>query len=147
MNARYLDATEVAKIARKRLKAAFPGVTFSVKSHKYSGGSSVRVAYTDGPLSSEVEKVVCDLHGSDFDGMTDSRTYRAPAEIEGVGLARCGNDYIFVSRHVSETLRERVAQWLDRRLSFDSPIDREQWLYRAMRKAAIVGGHLVIVKA
>lgn len=52
----YVGPADAARLIRGALKAKFPGVTFSVTSKSYSGGSSIRVAY-DGisgyrPLSS-----------------------------------------------------------------------------------------------
>ena len=44
--------TETAKILRKCLKEAFPGVKFSVRGTR---GGSIRVGWTDGPLSTAVE--------------------------------------------------------------------------------------------
>ena len=53
----YVSVADTAKLVRSALKQAFPGVKFSVRSTSYSGGSSVRVGWTDGPQSAEVDKV------------------------------------------------------------------------------------------
>src|SRR5690606_34789441 len=55
--ARYIDAADVAKMIRKNLKSRFPGVKFSVRTSKYSGGASVDVPWFDGPTQREVEEV------------------------------------------------------------------------------------------
>jgi hypothetical protein len=54
----YVTVAETAKLVRAALKEAFPGVKFSVRSTSYSGGSSVRAGWADGPQVAEVDKVV-----------------------------------------------------------------------------------------
>lgn len=54
----YVSVTETARQVRAAVRKAFPGVRFSVRSTSYSGGSSVRVGWTDGPQVAEVDKVV-----------------------------------------------------------------------------------------
>lgn len=70
---RYLSCAETAKLVRKALKDAFPGVKFSVRSSVYSGGASIDVGWTDGPTSKEVEAVAKQYQGGDFDGMIDMK--------------------------------------------------------------------------
>lgn len=43
----YLTVAEVAKLVRRSLNEAFPGVKFSVRSKSYSGGASIRVKWTE----------------------------------------------------------------------------------------------------
>src|SRR5512137_1778353 len=71
----YLSCAETAKLVRKALKDAFPGVKFSVKSHVYSGGASINVKWIDGPIEKEVEKVTGMFAGAGFDGMIDLKYY------------------------------------------------------------------------
>lgn len=68
---RHIDTAEVAKIIRRRLKAAFPRTTFSVRSDRYAGGSSIRVKWTDGPTSRMVEAITSQYGGRGFDGSID----------------------------------------------------------------------------
>ncbi len=68
---RSLTTTETAKIIRTDLKAAFPGVKFSVRSSNYAGGSSIDIKWTDGPLASEVDEIAGAYEGRGFDGMID----------------------------------------------------------------------------
>lgn len=68
---RYFTTAETAKMIRAALKAAFPAVKFSVRSKSYSGGSSVRVNWTDGPTSERVSDVVSVFNGHGFDGSID----------------------------------------------------------------------------
>lgn len=67
----YMDTAEVAKLMRMRLKAVFPGVRFSVTISRFSGGSAVRVHWTDGPRTKDVEAVVAPFEGKGFDGYID----------------------------------------------------------------------------
>jgi hypothetical protein len=68
--------TETARLIRKALKQAFPGVKFSVRSSSYAGGSSISVRWMDGPTVDDVNGTVNRYQGADFDGMTDMKTYR-----------------------------------------------------------------------
>jgi hypothetical protein len=71
METKYLSAAETAKVVRKILKEKFAGTKFSVRSETYSMGSSVRVAWRDGPTERAVNNAVGFLAGSDFDGSID----------------------------------------------------------------------------
>lgn len=99
---RYVSTTDTAKMIRATLRGAFPGVKFSVRSDKYAGGSSIRIAYVGGPAQRDVQATVDWYAGSDFDGMTDSTTYRpdrlvaAPdGTLETLSFAP---DFVFVDR-------------------------------------------------
>lgn len=92
-----------AKNIRKELKAAFPGVKFSVVSEKYSGGNSINVRYEDGPALAEVEAIADKYSEGNFDGMTDCYNYEASYWTDAFG----GSKYIFVGRDFSD---ESVAQ-------------------------------------
>jgi len=90
---RYIDTAEVSKLAKNILKKQFPGFPFSVKSKRYSGGSSVTVYWTDGPTTQRVEALISHMHGAEFDGMTDLKEYNGkPYQ----------NDYIFTQRSISD---------------------------------------------
>jgi hypothetical protein len=67
----YLRPAETAKLVRGALAKAFPGVKFSVRSKTYSGGASIYVRWTDGPLVSEVEAVARRFEDRRFDGSID----------------------------------------------------------------------------
>lgn len=136
MNCSYISAADTAKLIRQRLKKAFPGVKFSVRSSTYSGGASIRVSYTDGPALTLVEAVAKSYEGSGFDGMIDlkysgrhwlhpdgtatvasfpgtqdSGGY-VPAEREWMPSPDCKlvsfcADYVFVSRDYTVSFMER----------------------------------------
>jgi len=108
-NIRHIDSAETAKLAIKALAQVFPGVKFSRRTSRYSGGSSVNIDWTDGPTTSQVEEVVGHMKGATFDSMTDCKNYHNTEEI--TGLTRQGdvltetvsysNDYMFCNREYS----------------------------------------------
>ena len=63
----YLSCAETAKHVRKALAASFPRVKFSVRSDH----NAIKVRWTDGPLTKEVEPVAKQYQGGGFDGMID----------------------------------------------------------------------------
>jgi len=90
---------------RKELARVFPGVKFSVRSDSYSGGDSIDVSWTDGPTSSEVTKYTDKYQECDFDGMTDSESYRHGLFSDLFGGAK----YVHESRSISPALVIEVA--------------------------------------
>lgn len=70
-DSRYVSCMETAKLIRLALKREFPGVTFSIHSNRYSGGSSIDVRWTDGPIVSGVRAVTGNYTGGGFDGSID----------------------------------------------------------------------------
>lgn len=103
---KYLSCADTAKLVRAALKAAFPGIKFSVRSDTYSGGASIRVSWTDGPTVKAVEAVTNRYRGADFDGMQDLKTYRSDTLLalpDGtVEAVHFGADYIFGERKLSD---------------------------------------------
>lgn len=68
-----------AQNMRMELAAAFPGVKFSVRSSRFSGGDSITVKWVDGPCSAQVDEIVGKYEAGTFSGMDDSYTYsRSP---------------------------------------------------------------------
>ena len=65
----YLSCAETAKLIRRDLREAFPGVKFSVRSDTYSGGASIDIRWTDGPRTAKVEPITERYQGAGFDGM------------------------------------------------------------------------------
>lgn len=98
--AQRISITETAKLVRHALKQAFPNTTFSVRSHSYSGGSSIRVNWTDGPTWKQVNPILDAFEGSGFDGMQDLKYYLPPAELNGQSL-EFGVDFVLGQRNES----------------------------------------------
>ncbi len=117
--ARYLSTTEVAGMMRRDLKGRFPATRFSVRSKKYSMGSSINVSWRDGPTKPLVEKITEHYTGADFDGMVDLLTHRGPVTHNGE-VVRMGVDFIFCGRsHTGGFLRRVVAEIAN---NFNAPI-------------------------
>jgi hypothetical protein len=104
--ARRIDTAEGAKLIRAELKRAYPAVTFSVRIHRYSGGSSTRVEWIDGPTTKEVESLVGWYQGSSFDGMIDLRSYH-DSELNGEAVY-FSNNHVFCTREYSPDFMRRV---------------------------------------
>ncbi len=89
-----------AKNLRTEFKRAYPGVAFSVRTSKYSGGNSVDISWTDGPTSAQVKRIAHKYAGGHFDGMTDSYEYKRSPWTELFGEAR----YVFCNREYSDRM-------------------------------------------
>lgn len=103
---RYIEGKEVASMIRQALKESFAGVKFSVRLSRYSGGSSIRVGWVDGPNSAQVEAVIGVFEGSYFDGSQDFKGSRY-AMIDGQQVRFCV-DFVFASRENSDAAVQRA---------------------------------------
>lgn len=131
----YVDAADVARIIRKRLKAVFPGTRFSVTTSKYSGGASVDARWADGPTYDAVYGEISRFRGADFDGMIDLKTYRDDVAIGGYTVS-WGADYVFANREISEAVVEAERAELSRTLAGFAEKHRafqDDEIYRALR--------------
>ena len=90
--------TMAAHNIRIMLKAAFPGVKFSVKSDSFSMGDSVGVSWTDGPTAAEVDAITDKFSAGSFSGMDDSYTYTSSPWGELFGSSK----YVNTSRSLSD---------------------------------------------
>lgn len=68
---RSIGLVDTAKLIRKHLKAAFPGQKFTVRTSRFSGGSSIDVNWTDGPTGSQVDAIIDAFAYGRFDGSID----------------------------------------------------------------------------
>lgn len=66
-----MSVAPAAKLIRQELKAAFAGVKFSV----ISDNNSVRVSYSDGPTTEDVEAIIGKYQEGSFNGMEDIYEY------------------------------------------------------------------------
>lgn len=88
---------------RVELKRSFPGIRFSVRSDY----SSVRVAWTNGPTTAEVESITSKYKAGHFDGMTDCYEYDADQTFAKVfGSPR----YVSTSRDYADSDLELLAR-------------------------------------
>ncbi len=96
----YLTCAETAKRLRLALTTTFPGVRFSVRSHRYAGGASIDVRWVDGPASAEVQRVGNRFEGATFDAMTDCKDYKT-ALSEGGQRVQYGADFVCCQRYTA----------------------------------------------
>lgn len=116
-----LSAADAAALIRKNLKAAFPGTKFSVRSARFSQGSSIDVTYTDGPVKTAVE-AIAEAYGSrGYDGMNEVTTFstsdHATLTPEGIVSYRC-RSFVHVKRELSVDAMRAIGFDLTR-LSWD----------------------------
>ena len=65
-----MNTVEKAKEIRKELKSKFKGVKFSVRTKKYSGGSSISVSWVDFPTVEAVEEITSKYESVRYDEYT-----------------------------------------------------------------------------
>lgn len=104
--AKYISVADTAKLVRKALKAAFPGVKFGVRSKSYSGGASINVSWVNGPTSDSVDAICREFRGAVFDGMIDLKSY-VTHEVDGESV-HYGADYIFCTREMTREFISNV---------------------------------------
>ena len=101
--------TLAAANIRILLKEKFPGIKFSVKTSKFSGGDDINVSWTDGPAQKDVEAIADLFSAGSFDGMEDIYNYRRSVFTDLFGDSK----YIFCNRDISpELLAQAIAdEW------------------------------------
>jgi len=97
-----MDTAEVAKIVRANLKEQFPAYKFSVRTSRYSMGSSVSVTWTDGPTTPAVNAVIKGYERVDYDDYVGE-------------ILSGGNRFVQAHRRLSDRSRERLNAWAERR--------------------------------
>ena len=107
------DSADKAKALRRVLKLRFPATRFSVRTHRYSMGSSVRVSWDDGPTARIVETYCKRL----------DRVYRDDATGDILGG---GNAFVFAQRDVSPELRAAARAFAQSRYDYDERQPYEQ---------------------
>ena len=96
----YATAADSAKLIRTEIKAAWPGVRFSVRSER----STVNVEWTDGPTIKQVEALPGKFEMGYFDGMDDSYKYTSAYIVDGVDYSV---KYLFCHRNMSAEAEAR----------------------------------------
>lgn len=105
---KYISVVNTAKLVRQALKVNFPKTKFSVRSSSYSGGASITVSWTDGETTAEVDPVIRQFAGADFDGMIDLKSYH-DSVLNGDEVVHFGADFVFSNRKTSISFRMKVA--------------------------------------
>jgi hypothetical protein len=151
---RRIRATEVAKLIRKALKAAFPDTKFYVQT-----SSSIDINWIDGPTGDQVEALAGNFAGQGFDGMIDLRYYLShwvspdgtvslaynggtsrsggsvpvesyPRPHPDAELVQFGSSFVFFHRGLTREYLEAEAERIHRETGWDKPniLDTETWL-------------------
>ena len=102
-----------AKNIRIQLKAAFPGVKFSVKTSSYSGGNNIDIRWTDGATVQQVNEITREYALGSFDGMTDSYEYdQSNYWTDAFGGTKYISNYRYMSdEFLASVLEELSAKW------------------------------------
>lgn len=103
-----LTCAQTAEQLRRTLRHSFPRVTFSVTSHKYSGGASIDVQWSEGPSTADVERIAKRFEGATFDGSIDLKESVYTYTADGRKM-RHGADYIFCTRLTAAQAEQRRA--------------------------------------
>jgi len=91
-----------AQNIRAELKAAFPGIRFSVRKESWG---SIRISWTDGPTESSVNEIAKKYQGGSFNGMDDIYEYAVSPWATVFG----GSKYVFTSRdHSAEHIGRAI---------------------------------------
>lgn len=125
-----LDVPQTAKALREALKAAFPGVKFSVRMDRGTAYGWLSVGWTDGPTYDVVKHVASGFESSRFDGMDDA--YHSTG-ISGYSCrgATCDRHY---SAEAEQWARTAVAAHPGRWTYLDDPKDPTDPDYYAVRR-------------
>lgn len=92
-----MNTVEKAKAIRSELKETFKGVKFSVRTKKYSGGSSISINWTDFPAASAVEEI--------------TSKYESISRCEYTGeILSGGNTYIHTYNTWSEDMENTIKE-------------------------------------
>jgi len=90
---------------RRDLKRAFPGVKFSVRAPR----GEIRVAWTDGPTSEQVEKITGKYDAGEMDWTGDYTDYKPSTFNDLFGGVR----FLFVNRDMSKATEQALDAWAE----------------------------------
>lgn len=113
-----------ARAIRKDLKAAFPGVAFTVKSKSYSMGDHVRIDWTDGVPAAAVDKIVSKYQKGSFDVMLD--LYEYSNRRDDIPQTK----HVLTYRSYSYAAREKARAETMQKFGLESCTDND-WIERA----------------
>ena len=93
-----------SSVIKAELKNVWPWVKFSVTADTFSMGDAVRIHWTDGPTTSEVDNITGKYQQGHFDGMTDM--YENSNSREDIPQAK----YITTSRKQNEETKSKLIE-------------------------------------
>jgi hypothetical protein len=89
-----MTVVEDTKEIRQTLKKQFPRTKFSVRCQSYTGGSSIRVSWLDGPTRKEVEAIAKSKKQVSYDSCGE--------------ILSGGNQFVSCERHYSEPVYRKA---------------------------------------
>lgn len=116
-----------AKNIRIELARAFPGVKFSVKSRRFSGGDAIDVSWIDGPVSAQVAPIIDKYSAGYFNGMEDIYEYSADAWNHAFGDAK----YVHASRSMSDAAIAKAIRLVSSKYALPAGVDVSVASYRS----------------
>ena len=135
-NPKKSTAANCAAAVREELKKNFPGIKFSVTSDNYSMGDHVRVSWTDGPTTDEVEKFTDKYQYGHFDGMTDMYEYSNTRD--DIPQTK----HMFTERRMSDETRA-ILDPIAVKLFENEHLRDENVLYRLFQKTSLPVGAVI----
>jgi hypothetical protein len=133
------DHALAAANIRRELKAAFPGIKFSVRSDSYSGGDSVDICWELGPTSREVEAITGKYQEGTFNGMIDLYEY----DSDRSWTAKYGSaKYVHCQRDCHEA-QAVIQEALQRNLNGCNPYEYQTQAWRILANYSIPPGAIV----
>lgn len=115
------EAALAAKQIKQILKKEFPSINFSVTSENYAGGNAVRIHYTDGVPTEQVDKLVKKFQYGNFDGMND--IYEFSNVREDIPQAK----YVQVQRDISPEVKQSMKTKIAKDFGIENENDEQQW--------------------
>ena len=135
-------AAQTAKEIRTELKKAFPNQLFRVTSKTYSGGSSVRVYWDNGPTTAAVDAIVKRHEYGHFDAMDDM--YHMSNVRKDISQVQ----FVLSDRHYSDEIRqEAFAFCTPGRESIDGYWSGDEVAFRMLREMDLTDGFKVPISA
>lgn len=121
----WISTANTAKLIRVDLKAAYPGIKFSVITRHVG---SVSVNWTDGPTTKHIDHLLNKYVCSSFDGMIDLKTTFEYEDEEGT-MIRYATDYVSTSRNTSPEYLEVVAANVALMYGIEQPTPNNEGYY------------------
>jgi len=137
---RTLTPKEAARLLRRDLRRAWPGVRFSVRCDRGTAASWINVRWTDGPTSAQVDRIASNYEGRHFDGTIDGYRDMPDRLLVGTsGVVRVVSyvDGINCHREVSDAALATIQAWpaaMDQRRAYprySNPTNAEVARYAA----------------
>ncbi|MDN5795473.1 MAG: hypothetical protein L0H79_06935 [Intrasporangium sp.] len=106
----WITTKDTAPLLRAALRAAFPGVNFSVRMNRGSSHGWLNVSWADGPTYSVVGELCSRYEGSRFDGMDDGY-HSVPSSLVAFAGEELPREVRFSCRGVATTRTIGPAGW------------------------------------